>query len=121
MAQEQEPELAVRTVRRRNTLLGPYCAPTTDGPPAYDPADSRYLGDDRCFLCGTTLTEQTRTSEHVFPKWLLNRFDLWDSEFNLQNGTAIRYRQIRVPCCQTCNGSYLSSLESRIEQALDGG
>jgi hypothetical protein len=121
MLREREPELLVKTVRRRNTLLGPHCAPTTDRPPAYDPADSRYLADDCCFLCGTTLTADTRTSEHVFPKWLLNRFDLWDSEFNLQNGTAIRYRQIRVPCCSTCNGSYLSSLESRIEQALDAG
>jgi len=31
--------------------------------------------DDVCFLCGAS--GQDVTLEHVFPKWLQRRFDLW--------------------------------------------
>lgn len=87
----------------------------------YDPTDSRYLGRDRCFLCGRKLTPTTRTSEHVFPKWLLDRYRLWDAQLALLNGSPIPYRRIRIPCCKTCNGVYLGALERRVENAVRGG
>jgi hypothetical protein len=87
----------------------------------YDPTDRRFLGKDRCFLCGTKLTPTTRTAEHVFPKWLLNRYRLWDERLTLLNGTSMSYRRIRVPSCKRCNGRFLGSLERRVEQAVRGG
>ena len=38
-----------------------------------------------------------RRPEHVFPKWLLKRFDLWNEPLTLLNGTVIKYRQARHP------------------------
>jgi hypothetical protein len=40
----------------------------------------------RVFLCGRRLSQKTRSNEHVFPQWLLRRFDLYDKQLNLLNG-----------------------------------
>jgi hypothetical protein len=87
----------------------------------YDPTDSRYLRRDRCFLCGRRLTPTTRTAEHVFPKWLLDRYRLWDAQLALLNGSLIPYRKIQIPCCKACNGIHLAALERRVEKAVAGG
>lgn len=63
----------------------------------------------------------TPPSEHVFPKWLLNRYRLWDAQLTLLDGTSISYRKIKIPSCKTCNGVYLGALERRIEDAVRGG
>ena len=86
-----------------------------------DPVDRRFLNRDHCFLCGRKLTPTTRTTEHIFPKWLLNRFELWDQRLTLLNGTSLPYRRVRVPCCTLCNGVYLGSLERRVRTAVEGG
>jgi hypothetical protein len=72
----------------------------------------------RCFLCGAA---EVITKEHVFPKWLLNRFDLWDEPLTLLNGTGIRYRQLVIPCCQRCNNEHLSPVENRVQAAFAAG
>jgi len=54
--------------------------------------------------------------EHVFPKWLLDEFDLWDQKITLLNRTKITYRQLRIPCCKECNNVYLSKIEKRIKK-----
>ena len=87
----------------------------------YDPRDHRYLRKDRCFLCGVKLTPTTRTAEHVFPKWLLNRYGLWDHRISLLNRTDISYRQVRVPSCKRCNNVFLGALERRVRRAVEGG
>lgn len=87
----------------------------------YDPADDKFLTEDRCFLCGHELTSANRTAEHVFPKWMLNRYGLWDAELTLLNGSSISYRQVKIPCCRICNGIYLSALEHCVESAVSAG
>jgi len=87
----------------------------------YDPRIDRSLTLDGCFLCGSRLTPQSGTEEHVFPRWLLRKFNLWDAELNLLNGTSIRYPRLRIPCCRTCNGNYLGPLEQRIRTASEAG
>ena len=109
------------TTKPRWTVLRPLAKRVSKGVRVYDPADRRYLGKDRCFLCGTKLAPRTRTTEHVFPKWLLNRYRLWDQRMNLLNGSSLSYRQIRVPSCKRCNGVFLGSLERRVEAAVRGG
>ena len=75
----------------------------------------------RCFLCGDEVDGSNTTREHVFPQWLLNKFDLWNEPLTLLNGTAIQYRQLTIPCCAPCNNEHLSALENRVKAALSDG
>lgn len=66
----------------------------------------------RCFLCGGPPT--AGKGEHVFPRWLQKRFDLWDQKLTLLNGTRIPYREIRVPACVDCNSRVLGKTETYV-------
>lgn len=79
------------------------------------------FGRFRCFLCGRRLGTANRADEHVFPKWLLHRYNLWNSQLGLINGTGIPYRKLTIPCCNTCNNDHLGALETRVEQAVAQG
>jgi hypothetical protein len=87
----------------------------------YEPIRDQALTWDRCFLCGAPLNTDNRTSEHIFPRWLLQRFELWNDRITLLNKTTIAYREMSVPSCTTCNNSYLAKVEARIKAAVDGG
>jgi len=86
----------------------------------YNPFDSMSFTYDRCFLCGQAL-EDSSTDEHVFPKWLLHKYNLWDKIIYLINRTELPYRLMKIPCCSTCNNEYLSSLENEIKNAVEQG
>jgi hypothetical protein len=73
-----------------------------------------------CFLCGCLL-EDGGSVEHVFPKWLQNKYDLWDQTVKLLNRTSIPYRLLTIPCCQTCNTLYLSQLENTVSKSAEDG
>jgi hypothetical protein len=75
--------------------------------------------EDACFLCGSTSGEVTQ--EHVFPKWLQRRFNLWTQRIGLLNDSLIQYRQLTIPCCSRCNNEDLSRLEVGVAAAVDGG
>jgi len=64
-----------------------------------------------CFICGKEAT----TEEHVIPKWLQRKYDLWDQNLTLVNGTTLNYRKLKVPCCSECNNSFLSRIEIKIQ------
>ncbi len=76
---------------------------------------------DSCFLCGTTLTSQNNSREHVIPKWLQNRYDLWAQKLTLCNKSSISYRQLTIPCCHHCNNNILQPIEKKISSALAEG
>jgi len=80
----------------------------------------RHLNDDHCFLCGHALRNATRSDEHVIPRWLQERHDLRNQRLGLLNGTLIPYRQLRIPCCKTCNNEALSELENEVQAILGG-
>ncbi len=73
-------------------------------------------GHDTCFLCGDQST--LITQEHVFPKWLQKRHNLWDQRLTLLNGTTVPYRDLKIPCCAECNNQSLSKLENVIRSAV---
>lgn len=75
----------------------------------------------KCFLCAGHLHKANRTAEHVFPEWLLHRYDLWDQLFTFPPKQTIHYRKIRIPCCRTCNNEHLGHLEQTVERAVRGG
>ena len=67
-----------------------------------------------CLFCGLDLTDETRTQEHVFPRWLQARCDIADETLTLANGTGLKYSQLLVPACAECNGIHASQLEQRV-------
>jgi hypothetical protein len=81
----------------------------------------RRFGRSTCFLCGSPLRTKNRGDEHVFPKWLLQRFNLWNLKLSLVNGTDIPYKQLTIPCCKTCNNEHLSKIESEVKSAAITG
>lgn len=87
----------------------------------YDPIKNKCLEDNHCFLCGVKLTKSNRSEEHIFPKWLLKRFNLWNDKLALINRKTIPYRQVKIPCCKKCNSVHLGKLEKLIEKASKRG
>jgi len=79
---------------------------------------SQQFSDRACFLCGD---EANITNEHVFPKWLQEKFNLWDQRITLLNGSRIQYRNLTIPCCRRCNNEYLSELEGEISRLVKLG
>lgn len=74
--------------------------------------DPENIASGCCFLCGGPPTKGK--GEHVFPRWLQKRFDLWDQKLTLLNGTRIPYRDIRVPACEDCNSQVLGKTETYV-------
>lgn len=70
-----------------------------------------------CFACGGLPT--TGHGEHVVPRWLQRRFNLFDERLTLLNGTQIPYRHLTVPCCEDCNNGFLRDLENGVIAILD--
>ncbi|MBU3073868.1 hypothetical protein [Clostridium estertheticum] len=76
---------------------------------------------NRCIMCREELSDESRTEEHIYPKWLQNRFNLWNQKIILPNGSATYYRQFTVPCCKQCNGETMSEWEKKIQYAVEKG
>jgi len=80
---------------------------------SFNPFDLLKPKTKNCFLCGKALSKYSSV-EHVFPKWLQNRFNLWDKQLTLSNKSEILYRNLKIPCCNKCNNDYLAKLENEI-------
>lgn len=83
------------------------------------PLENLVLDEGHCFLCGTTI--QQASAEHVIPKWLLRRHDLWNERLTLLNGSTLPYKQLTIPCCPPCNNEHLSTLERTVADAFSSG
>ena len=69
------------------------------------------LTKENCFICGNPAT----TVEHLFPKWLQRKFNLWDQKITIPNSTTVTYKKLIVPACNRCNNEIYGSLEDRIK------
>lgn len=64
----------------------------------------RDIGEGNCcFICGAQPGTKAFNNEHVIPRWVLQRYDLFDRVITLPNGASCRYGQYTVPCCAECN------------------
>jgi len=79
------------------------------------------LDHGHCFLCGVELNDDNRTDEHVFPRWMLRDFDLWNTTLHLLNATDIRYAQLTIPSCGDCNSFWLARVEQEVAAAFRAG
>ena len=73
-----------------------------------------------CFICGAKPEEKSFNDEHVFPEWLLRRYNLFARTLKLPNGITTRYDRHTVPCCTDCNSLMGKVVEERISSAIDG-
>jgi hypothetical protein len=87
----------------------------------FTPDEPPKFGWEFCFLCGIELAPNRNTDEHVIPRWIQDRYDLWDQKLTLLNRTTIPYRQLTIPCCSVCNNEYLGSIELQVQRACDAG
>tara|TARA_R110002073_G_scaffold4833_13_gene30841 strand:+ start:2139 stop:3110 length:972 start_codon:yes stop_codon:yes gene_type:complete len=84
----------------------------------HDPISLRSIDNVTCFLCGSN---EEIGKEHVFPKWLQHRHNLWNRKLVLQNNTMIDYKHLVIPCCRSCNNEHLARLEDRVKTAVEEG
>jgi len=64
---------------------------------------------NECIFSG----EPADSEEHVIPKWLQRRFDLWDQTLVLPNATTSPYRKVKSPVRTEHNGRF-SAIEASI-------
>lgn len=87
----------------------------------FDGIAEHRFAEDICFLCGAQVDPTEGSVEHVIPKWLQQRFDLWNVRVHLLNGTAITYRSMVVPCCAPCNNVHLAKIEQEVCARVSAG
>lgn len=80
----------------------------------FDGVAKHCFAEDICFLCGTNVVPGSDTVEHVFPKWVQGRFNLWNHRVTLLNHTLIKYKDLVIPCCPQCNNVHLSRVEQEV-------
>jgi hypothetical protein len=73
-----------------------------------------------CFLCKESSSKKI-TREHLFPGWLLRKYELLDKKIELLNNTVITYKDLVIPSCNVCNNQYLSFVETNISKAIASG
>lgn len=83
--------------------------------------EERSFADNNCFLCGIQLNSDNKTLEHVVPRWILKKFDLWNENIILLNGTTFQYRKLTIPCCFECNNKHLEPFEKKVLNAYNAG
>jgi hypothetical protein len=76
---------------------------------------------DCCFICGAAPATVPFNDEHVIPRWLLRRYDLFASTIRLPNDTNIRYDRYTVPCCTACNSLMGRVIEEPVRALVEGG
>ncbi len=78
-------------------------------------------GGDCCFLCGCSPNQKKFNQEHVIPKWVLSRFELFSKTITLPNGTDIRYDKYTTPCCEDCNNHLGIVMEKPMSEVVGAG
>lgn len=75
---------------------------------------------DRCFVCGAERGTKVFNDEHIIPRWVLRRFDLFAKSITLPTGEKRTYDRYKVPCCKECNSLLGERLETPVSKLLDG-
>ena len=74
-----------------------------------------------CFICGASSDNKPFNDEHVFPKWVLRRFDLFSDKITLPNKVPFQYGRYKVQCCIECNTMMGNLVENPIAEVVSGG
>ena len=71
---------------------------------------------NQCFICGENKNTKKFNYEHVFPKWILRDFNLYDKKMTLPNRKYINYSQYTVTSCKDCNTRLGEIMEKRLSK-----
>lgn len=85
----------------------------------YDPFHQMRFSGDICFLCGASIT--LADTVPVFPEWLMQHYKFADKQLLLLDKSVISYRDLTIPCCQSCRYNWVEPLEEQIKAAHAGG
>lgn len=86
----------------------------------YSPFKTFNFSNSKCFLTGENLASGEE-KVHVFPTWLMSRYNLEDKPFRLLDESYTTYKELKVPCSVNTFQHYLEPLESEIEAAFEKG
>jgi hypothetical protein len=75
---------------------------------------------DTCFVCGIERSKATFNDEHIIPRWVLKRYDLFDKYITLPNGKTFRYGKYKIACCKSCNSFLGDNLEKKVSEGFSG-
>lgn len=76
---------------------------------------------DACFVCGAASGSKKFNNEHVIPRWVLKRYNLFAKQITLPNGVLQRYGTYVMPCCADCNTLLGDRIETPMSKLLEGG
>jgi hypothetical protein len=74
-----------------------------------------------CFICGAAPGSKPFNDEHILPKWILRKFNLFDRRITLPNNQGFTYRSYVIPCCQECNTAMGRVLEEPMQALVAAG
>ncbi|MDJ0575606.1 MAG: hypothetical protein QNJ65_10625 [Xenococcaceae cyanobacterium MO_234.B1] len=76
---------------------------------------------DCCSICGISRSETDFNDEHVLPKWILRKYDLYKQFITLPNESKFRYDQYVLPCCKQCNSLMGEKIEQPVRNLITQG
>lgn len=75
---------------------------------------------EACFICGIERRDAEFNDEHVIPRWILKRYDLFSKKITLPNGKEFCYGKYKIPCCKACNSLLGDNIEKKIAEGFNG-
>ena len=75
---------------------------------------------DNCFVCGIENNKTIFNDEHVIPRWILKRYDLFGKNISLPNNKKFKYGKYKISCCKECNSLLGDNLEKKISEGFAG-
>ena len=79
---------------------------------------NKICSEDNCFLCGASRAEKEFNDEHIIPKWVLRKYNLFNKHITLPNGKLFRYDRYTIPCCKECNSLLGEKIEDKVSDAF---
>lgn len=73
--------------------------------------------NDCCFICGKPENDEEFNDEHIIPRWVLKRYNLFNYKITLPNAKSFRYNKYTLRCCKECN----SLLGKTVEDVVCSG
>lgn len=87
----------------------------------YNPFNPLRLNKDECFLTGVKIPVDSAPL-NVFPKWILDRYDLHEKTFTmLGDGNIVKYKNLTILCSLNVIENAIDPLEKEIETAFSSG
>lgn len=71
-----------------------------------------------CPLCGRSFKGIKCNAEHIFPKWLQHRHQLWTRRLTIPNFLGKPYKSVTITVCVRCNNERFGKLENVLAKAI---